>query len=65
MPDEDAPALLDRLSVVGINDMLNTLEQIQAGDCAVSKQAGASTFRAQLKKEIGRIDWGKTGTVNN
>jgi len=60
MPDEDAPALLDRLSVVGVNDMLNTLERIKAGDSVGKKQVGTPTFAPQLKKEIGRIDWTKS-----
>jgi methionyl-tRNA formyltransferase len=59
MPEEDAPSLLNRLTELGVHDMLNTLEQIQAGNCTGKKQEGTPTFAPQLKKEDGRIAWSK------
>lgn len=59
MPQEDAPALMARLTEFGINDMIETLEQIKAGNCTGKKQEGTPTFAPQLKKETGRIDWAK------
>jgi methionyl-tRNA formyltransferase len=59
MPQEDAPALMRRLTEFGIKDMLDTLEHIQAGNCIGKKQEGTPTFAPQLRKETGRIDWAK------
>ena len=57
LPDDDAPALFDRLVCVGITAAHETLEKIASGDSAGTPQTGEPTYAPTLKKEIGKIDW--------
>lgn len=56
-PDETGGSLHDRLSALGAELILETLEQLEAGTLTRTPQAGEATFVGRLDKEMGRIDW--------
>ena len=60
-PDEDARALHDRMSLLGAEALMETLELLKAGKLSPQKQDDALTCYAPLlKKETGEIDWHKS-----
>jgi len=61
LPGENAGELVDRLSKVGAELLIETLRAIERGDCPRQKQDEAeATYYPLLKKEMGRIEFGKT-----
>lgn len=54
---DDAPALEQKLTDLGITAVKETLECISAGTCTGKIQKGAPTYAPILKKEMGKIDW--------
>ncbi len=57
-PDEDAIALAERLSHMGAELLIETLEQVRRGSLRPEKQdAALATYAPILKKEDGRMDW--------
>lgn len=60
-PDETAGELFDRLSEMGAELLIETIEEIESGRAARTKQDDAlSSYAPMLKKEDGDIDWNKT-----
>ncbi|MFH2068013.1 MAG: methionyl-tRNA formyltransferase [Candidatus Omnitrophota bacterium] len=59
-PDEDTPALSQRLAEVGAELALNSLRQVENGTAALTPQAeNAATYAAKISKGDGLIDWNK------
>lgn len=59
-PKETGGSLFDRLSTVGGDLILSTLEKIEAGTAVRTKQnEEEATHVTQLTKEMGKIDWTK------
>ena len=57
-PDETAGELFERLSVMGRDLLLNTLEDLEADRIAPQEQDhGKASPAPKLKKEDGRLDW--------
>ena len=57
-PDEDARSLHDRMSLLGAEALMETLDLLIAGKLVPVKQNDAETCYAPLlKKETGEIDW--------
>jgi methionyl-tRNA formyltransferase len=57
---ETCDGLHDRLAGMGANLLLNTIHQIEAGTATRTPQDHQqATYAPRLKKEDGRIDWGK------
>ena len=62
-PEETAGELHDRLAVLGRETMEETLRQLCAGTLRREIQDDAqSTYAPMMKKEDGRIDWGRSAT---
>jgi methionyl-tRNA formyltransferase len=60
---ETAPELVGRLAEMGAGLMLKTLRGLAAGELAGRAQEhGAATMAPMLKREDGRIEWGRTAT---
>lgn len=60
-PDETAGELFDRLSELGAELLIETIEEIESGRAVRTKQDDAlSSYAPMLKKEDGDIDWNKT-----
>ncbi len=58
LPDETAGELFDRLSTLGTEVLVKTLEKIEDGTITREKQDNAcSTYAAMLSKEESVIDW--------
>lgn len=66
-PEEDAQSLHDRLSAAGAEAMAEALELLLLGRLAPEKQDDSlSSYAPMLKKEDGRIDWGRdSGEICN
>jgi methionyl-tRNA formyltransferase len=66
-PDEDTLALHDRLSGIGAQLLVETIDLAAQGKLAPEKQDDALTcYAPMLKKEDGLIDWGKDAcTIKN
>src|SRR4051794_5675211 len=61
--EEDALSLSARLAPMGANLLLRTLDGIADGSVVPVKQnAAEATYAPILKKEDGRIDWGRPAT---
>ncbi len=60
--EETGGSLFDRLSAVGAQLLLRTLDALDAGTAQYEKQPEASptAYAAMLTKEDGRIDWNKS-----
>jgi methionyl-tRNA formyltransferase len=59
--DETAPELSERLSEAGAGLMIETLRGLEAGTLISRAQDGSlASYAPILKREDGRIDWGKT-----
>jgi len=57
-PEDTTETLLDRLSVVGADSVVETLDGLSRGQITPRPQEnGQATFAPMLKKEDGRIDW--------
>lgn len=56
-PEETAGELHDRLSVIGAEVLVETVEQIAAGSARPSPQTGEPTRAPKLFRADGRIDW--------
>jgi methionyl-tRNA formyltransferase len=60
-PDETAPELAARMSVIGAELIVDSLLQFDRGKISQSSQEKKdATYAPILKKEDGRIDWGQT-----
>jgi methionyl-tRNA formyltransferase len=60
-PDETAPELSERLAEAGAALMVETLNGLQSGTLASHPQpAAGASYAPILKREDGRIDWGKS-----
>lgn len=60
LPEETAGELLTRLSVIGADLLIDTLEKIEAGSCPrVPQDAAHASYFPMLKKEMGLIDFSK------
>ena len=60
-PDETAGELFERLSELGAELLIETIEEIESGRAVRTKQDDAlSSYAPMLKKEDGDIDWNKT-----
>ncbi len=60
-PDETADHLLDRLAVIGAEELVLTLSDLEAGRATASPQDDAhATFAPKLTKAHGRIAWDAT-----
>lgn len=59
--EETGESLFEKLSVLGAELLVETLEMIRRDDVVKRKQdASLSTYARMLKKEDGRIDWSRT-----
>ena len=60
-PDEDARSLHDRMSSLGGDTLIETLDLLSAGQLSPIKQDDSQTCYAPLlKKETGEIDWNRS-----
>lgn len=59
-PDETTGELWDRLSKVGADVLLETIEKIERNEAPREKQPEEGTMAPMLSKEIARIDWSKS-----
>lgn len=60
-PEENAGQLLNRLSEIGAELLIETLEKIEAGSCPRTPQdAGRASYFPMLQKEMGLIDFSKS-----
>ena len=55
-PDEDAPALLARLTALGVELLDETLAELEAGRVARRPQAGEATLAPLIKREDARLE---------
>ena len=60
LPKESAKELFEKLTILGIEVMRETLNKIKNGDCTGIKQEGIVTFAHSLKKSDGFINWEKS-----
>lgn len=61
LPEDDAASLTERLSVIGADLLIETLNQLEAGTCARTPQnQEVSTYDPMLKKEMGQLDLSQT-----
>lgn len=56
-PQETGGSLFDKLSLLGCDLILETLEGLEAGTVIRTPQTGESTYARILTKELGNIDW--------
>jgi methionyl-tRNA formyltransferase len=57
-PDEDAPALRNRLATLGAKLLLETIHRLKRGELTPQGQDhDKATYAPPLKKEDGKIDW--------
>ena len=57
-PDEDAPALRNRLATLGAKLLLETIHRLKRGELTSLRQDhDKATYAPPLKKEDGKIDW--------
>lgn len=56
-PDEDTPALLQRLMTLGVSALGEALEQIRSGNIRREPQAGPATLAPRIKKEDARLSF--------
>ncbi|HML48434.1 MAG TPA: methionyl-tRNA formyltransferase [Clostridia bacterium] len=60
LPGETADALSERLSRIGAELLVETLERLERGDCPRTPQDPAqASYHPMLDTETGRIDWGQ------
>lgn len=57
MPDDTAETLSEKLSILGAQTLIRTLQGIRTGEVRPVPQAGEASYAPPLKKEDGRIDW--------
>lgn len=63
-PDETAGELHDRLSVLGADLLVKTLESLQNGTAKRIPQGESDTdYARMLTKEMGKINWGKPAQI--
>ena len=62
-PDETAGDLHDRLSRLGAELVLRTVDRMAAGNIQPRTQTGAATPAPRISKEDGRIDWSRPARV--
>ena len=61
LPEDNAGTLVDRLAQVGAELLIETLRAIEAGTCPRRKQdEAAASYYPLLKKEMGKMDFGKS-----
>lgn len=61
LPGENAGQLVERLSKVGAELLIETIRAIERGDCPRRKQdESQASYYPLLKKEMGKIDFGRT-----
>ena len=56
-PDETGGSLHDKLSVLGAELLIETLEQLQDGTLTRVPQQGETCYAGMIKKQMGLIDW--------
>ena len=62
-PDEDTPALSQRLAEIGAELAADSLRQVENGTAALTPQAeNTATYAAKITKRDGLIDWNKDAT---
>lgn len=57
--DDDAGTLTDRLAGIGAEVLIANLPELAQGTLVVMAQSQGETYAGKIKKEDGRIDWGK------
>ena len=60
-PDEDAPALMKRLTALGVEALGTVLDEIEAGRIVREPQKGEPTIAPLIKKEDARVDLVRPG----
>jgi len=61
LPDDTSATLHDRLSVMGAELVLKTLEKFRTGEIrSIAQNHAEATYADMLKKSDGRLDWTKT-----
>ena len=55
--DETTGELWDRLSIIGANLLVKTLEDLENGTYKIEKQGDDFTVAPMIKKEMAKIDW--------
>ena len=55
--DETTGEVWDRLSLIGAQLLVKTIEKLQTGNCPREKQSGDFTVAPMIKKEMAKIDW--------
>ena len=65
--DENSEQLSEKLSVIGAELLMETLEKLEKDELSPEKQSDAeATYAPIIKKDIGKIDWEKSaGEINN
>jgi methionyl-tRNA formyltransferase len=58
-PDESAPALSSRLAAMGADLLVETLRGASDGSAVARPQTGEPTYCRPIRREDGRIDWGR------
>ncbi len=65
-PDDDAPALEHRLSLLGVQPVLQAIEMLAAWDgqtpLGTRQDAALATRAPRLKKSHGEVDWSQTAS---
>ena len=59
-PDETGGSLFDKLSVLGAELLIETLDGLEAGTLQRTPQMGESTYVGMLKKSMGEIVWSRS-----
>ncbi len=60
-PDEDAPALYDRLAALGARLLVDALKQIEQGTAGRTAQDDAqATYAPMLSKQLSPVDWNRS-----
>ena len=66
LPDENAGELLNRLTLIGISALDESLARIEAGIAVFEPQTGAATLAGKLQRGEAKIDWSvKADNINN
>ena len=55
--DDDTTTLTEKLIVLGIETMKNTLARLKNNDCVGTPQSGTPVYAPTLKKTDGRLNW--------
>ena len=58
-PDETGGSLFDKLSTLGAQALIETIDALEAGTLQRIPQTGESNYVGMIKKSMGHIDWSK------